>query len=275
MLVHRVLHRQRMQSGFLADRREVLHGGCAQVEPHRRGRVREVVGHVGDREPLGLHNPVAVQAGTRHDRHPRTHTRPRLPALAPVAPILERAIAAVVTAAVAVSGVVPYTSCQNTFLAPGSRFNRSADLYTDPGAEDTLIQRIADALPASEHPRRSSPVGGGAAPPSADLGGDVHLRVSQLGREWLETVAETGCRTATHTEPVDTTPPADAVTAVTRLLAALGTTPTTWQVQTVTCPTGAITSGANRLAWRDGATSVIVAASDDGTHITAQRTTIC
>ncbi len=233
------------------------------------------------------------------------HTRPRLPALAPVAPILERAIAAVVTAAVAVSGVVPYTSCQNTFLAPGSRFNRSADLYTDPGAEDTLIQRIADALPASEHPRRSSPVGGGAAPPSADLGGDVHLRVSQLGRGWLETVAETGCRTATHTEPVDTTPPADAVTAVTRLLAALGTTPTTWQVQTVTCPTGAITtvatisratntdnlparlsgavpatarrftSGANRLAWRDGATSVIVAASDDGTHITAQRTTIC
>ncbi len=104
---------------------------------------------------------------------------------------------------------------------------------------------------------------------------------------------------------MDTTPPADAVTAVTRLLAALGTTPTTWQVQTVTCPTGAITtvatisratntdnlparlsgavpatarrftSGANRLAWRDGATSVIVAASDDGTHITAQRTTIC
>jgi hypothetical protein len=238
------------------------------------------------------------------------HTRPRLPALAPVAPTLQQAIAVVVsaagdTAAVAVSPVVPYTSCQNTFLAKGSRFNRSADLYTDPGAEDTLIRRIADALPESEHPQRSSPVGGGAAPLSADLGSDVHLRVSQLGQGWLEAVAETGCRTTAHPEPADTTPPAGAVTAITRLLATVDTTPTTWQVVTVTCPTGAITtvatisqttttdnlptrlsgavpatarrftSGANRLAWRDGATSVIVAASDDGTHITAQRTTTC
>ena len=32
----------------------------------------------------------------------------------------------------------------------------------------------------------------------------------------------------------------------------------------------------NRVTWRDGATSVIIiAASDDGTHITAQRTTTC
>src|SRR2546430_8350016 len=149
------------------------------------------------------------------------HTRPRLPALAPVAPTLAQAIAAVVTAAgdsaaVAVSGVVPYTSCQNTFLATGSRFNRSADLYTDPGAEDTLIQRIADALPASEHPRRASPVGGGAAPLAADLGGDVHLRVSHLGEGWLEAVAETGCRITAPPRPADTTPPAGAGTAITR-----------------------------------------------------------
>ena len=31
-------------------------------------------------------------------------------------------------------------------------------------------------------------------------------------------------------------------------------------------------SGANRLAWRDGGTSVVVAASDDGRHITVQDT---
>jgi hypothetical protein len=238
------------------------------------------------------------------------HTRPRLPALAPVAPTLEQAIAAVVTAAgnaaaVAVTGVVPYTSCQNTFLAKGSRFNRSADLYTDPGTEDTLIRRIADALSASEHPQRGAPIGGSAAPLTVDVGREVHLRVSQLGQGWVLATAETDCRTASRPQPAASTPPADATTAITGLLAAIGTTPTTWQTETVHCPTGTITtvatispttntgnlptraattapatahqfaSTANRLAWHDQATSVIIAASDDGTHITAQRTTTC
>jgi hypothetical protein len=238
------------------------------------------------------------------------HTRPRLPALTAVAPTLDEAIAAVVTAAgdsaaVTVAGMVATTSCQRTFLAKGNRFNRAADLYTDPGAEDTLIGRIAAALPAGEHPQRGTRIGGGAASLTADLGGDVHLRVSQLGAGWVVATAETGCRTADRPQPARTTPPADAATAITALLATLGATPTTWQVDTVTCPAGAITtvntisqptstgnlrtrlagaapttarqftSDANRLAWRDGATSVVVAASDDGTHITAQRTTAC
>jgi hypothetical protein len=239
------------------------------------------------------------------------HTRPRLPALAAVAPTLEQVIAAVVTAAgdsaaVAVNGVVGYTSCQHTFLARGTRFNRSADLYTAPGAEDPLIRRVAEHLPASEHPQRSAPVGGGAAALTADIGGEVHLRVSQLGSGWIEAVAETGCRTAgRQPQPALTIPPTDAATAITGLLAVLGTAPTTWRIDTVACPAGAITtvntisqttntdhlrtrlsravpatarqfaSDANRLAWRDGSTSVIVAASDDGTHITAQRTTTC
>jgi hypothetical protein len=238
------------------------------------------------------------------------HTRPRLPAVAAVTPALDQAIAEVVTAAgdsaaVAVTGIVAYTSCQNTFLAKGSRFNRGADLYTDPGAEDTLIGRIAAALPATQHPQRGAPSGGGAAPLTADLGGDVHLRVSQLGQGWTVATAETGCRAAGHPQPAATTPPAETATALTQLLAGLGTTPTTWQVQTVACPTGAITtlvtispatdtdnlptrlatlappgvrqypSQSNRLAWRDHTASTIVAASDDGTHITAQHTTTC
>src|SRR2546429_1949643 len=175
------------------------------------------------------------------------HTRPRLPALAAVAPTLEQAIAAVVTAAgttaaVAVSGVVPYTSCQNTFLARGNRYNRSADLYTDPGAEDALIGRIASALPANEHPQRGTRVGGGGAPLTADFGGDVHLRVSQLGEGWVVATAETGCRTTDHLQPELTTPPADAATAITRLLASLGTNPATWRIEAVACPTGTITT---------------------------------
>lgn len=89
------------------------------------------------------------------------------------------------------------------------------------------------------------------------------------------------------------------------LLAALGTTPASWHTDAITCPTGRIvtvdalsqatatdnlparlaaqvpagartfTSSSNRLAWRDQTTSMIIAASDDGTHITVQRTTTC
>jgi hypothetical protein len=36
-----------------------------------------------------------------------------------------------------------------------------------------------------------------------------------------------------------------------------------------------LTSDANRVAWRDHTASIVVAASDDGTRITLQRTTTC
>jgi hypothetical protein len=44
-----------------------------------------------------------------------------------------------------------------------------------------------------------------------------------------------------------------------------------------TLPTTArrFVSPANRLPWRDGHTSVVVAASDDGTHVTVQYTVDC
>src|SRR5438128_426838 len=82
------------------------------------------------------------------------HIRPRLPALAAVAPSLDEAIASVVaavgdSAAVAVSTVVPAASCQNTPLARGNRFTRTADLYTEPDGEDTLIGAVAAALPTT------------------------------------------------------------------------------------------------------------------------------
>jgi hypothetical protein len=245
------------------------------------------------------------------------HTRPRLPPLAPVAATLDQAIAAVVTAAadhaaIAVSGVVAYTACQNTILAKGSRFNRSADLYTDPGTEDTLLATIAGRLPAADHPQRATPIGGGAAPLIANLGGQIQLRVAQLGQGWLEAVAETDCRSGTPAPavPAPSTQPRPSKASVDQLLYALGTGVDSWHTDTVhtdtvTCPAGQIitlsaisratttdrlptrlapllpagahtfASPANRLAWRDGADSVIVAASDDGTHLTVQHTTGC
>ncbi len=235
------------------------------------------------------------------------YTRPRLPALAAAVPTLDRAIALVVgavdgRAAVAIGPLVPLASCANTPLAKGSRVSRTADLYTDPGQEDALIGRIAAALPAEQHARREPPVAGGPPPLTAALGTGLSLHVTRLGNGWVAAIAETDCRNPGRPAPSVTTAPAKASAEVTQVLAALGTTPTTWRADTVACAGGAIVtvatisaetgadnlrnrlagavpagarrfvSDANRLAWRDGTTSVIVAASDDGRHVTVQDT---
>jgi hypothetical protein len=237
------------------------------------------------------------------------YTRPRLPALTTVVPALDRSIATVVaavgdSAAVAVTDVVPSTSCQKTLFAHGSRFTRGADLYTNPGSEGGVVDRISAALPATDRQRRGAPVGGHAAPLTADLGGGASLQVSQIGQGWLAATAQTDCRAPGH-PPAPATAPAAATSAITQVLTGLGTTPADWHVDAVNCPNGQIvtvatqsqvtntdglaarlsalvpagarrfTSPSNRLSWRDASTSVIVAASDDGTHITVQRTTTC
>lgn len=227
-------------------------------------------------------------------------TRPRLPDLATVEPLLDKGIGDVVAAAgdraaVAVDGVVGYTSCQDTVLARGSRFNRGLDLYTDPGTEGTLIGTVLAGLPAADHARRT-----GATALTADLGDGVTVRLSQLGDGWLEAFAETGCRTGT---PPPQRPATDGTAS--SLLVGLGTAVDSAHADTVSCaghpvttvsaisrttdsahlparlaplvPTGAhrFDSTANRLAWRDPTGSTVVAASDDGAHITVQHTTPC
>jgi hypothetical protein len=89
---------------------------------------------------------------------------------------------------------------------------------------------------------------------------------------------------------------------VSQVLGALHTSAASWHTDTVSCPGGRIVtvdalsavtdptnlparlagvppadatrfgSPGNRLAWIEGSASVVVAASDDGTHITVQRT---
>src|SRR5689334_10320608 len=88
------------------------------------------------------------------------HLRPRLASVATATPTLDGAIASAVTAvgdtaAVAITGLVPAQDCQRTMLAKGSRYTRTADLYTDPGSEPVVIDRIAAALPAVENAHRA------------------------------------------------------------------------------------------------------------------------
>jgi hypothetical protein len=238
------------------------------------------------------------------------HLRPRLPALATATPTLDQAIALVVgaagdNAAVAVSGLVPSTSCEHTFLARGSRYTRTANLYTNPGDENTVIDGIAEALPAAEHPVRNGHTPTGVETLAADLGDGLHLQVIPIGAGWLAATASTDCRTGGPAPPAMAADPMVDTAPVTQLLNQLGTSPAGFHTDVVACPGGAIVtldaisqltstdnlvnrlaadlppgahqfrSSSNRLAWRDQNVSTIVASSDDGTQITVQRTTTC
>jgi hypothetical protein len=156
-------------------------------------------------------------------------------------------------------------------------------------------------------PRGGAATGGGAAPFTAQVGGSVTLTVAQLGEGWVRATAQSDCRTAGSTSaPV---PAGSAAAAIAVLLNSLGTAPdsmhanvlpcngssgggetVTWAAVSGTVDSGQIqnrlapavpptarrfASPANRLPWRDGHTSVIVAASDDGTHVTVQYTVDC
>jgi hypothetical protein len=225
-------------------------------------------------------------------------------------PAMDRAVAATVTAvgenaAVSVTGLVRVRSCDLGTLRTGGVYTRSATFYVDSGDEDTLISRIAGRLPAAYQPRRQPAVAGGAAPLSAVAGHDVSLTVRELGDGWLVATATTGC-TNGPAQPAD--PPPDARTpataTITDVLASLHTQPAELHQRSLICPGGHTTtvaavskpvdSGqlrprvtvpaiarsfvagtANRVAYRTGDVSVIIAASDDGRTITVRYTTSC
>lgn len=220
------------------------------------------------------------------------------------------AVAAVVVAAgsdaaVAVSAVVPSTSCMLNLLTTGSQFTAAADLYTDPGTEDTVITTIAQRLPAGYAARRG-PATAGVRPLEADVTGGVLLSVRKVSVGWLTITARSGC--SRGTAPAATQPPAgsSATAAITSAFGTLGTTPASFSQVSVPCATGRLTtvsalsapadsshltdrllpsvpatahvfsaSGSNRLVYRIGQVSTVIAASDDGTTITAQQTTGC
>jgi hypothetical protein len=223
---------------------------------------------------------------------------------------MSSAVAAVVVAAgpaaaVAISAVVPSTSCKINLLSTGSEFTAAADLYTDPGTEDALITTIAQRLPAGYAARRG-PAISGVRPLEADVAGGVLLSVRKVSVGWLTITARTGCSRGTASGPA--TPPAGSpgTAAITAVFATLGTTAASFAQTSAPCSTGRLitvsalseaadsshltdrllssvpttahvfsASGSNRLAYRDGTVSVVIAASDDGSTITAQRTTDC
>jgi hypothetical protein len=263
---------------------------------------------------LALALPVAIGVASWRSRTQRAGSGagPAAPALAEVSADQDRAVAAVLTAvgdraAVAVTSAVPVRTCV-AGAAHGWVFSRSADLYLDPGGEDGLIGAIDAGLPSEYQRRRGTPPGGGAAPLTAQVGASVTLTVAQLGEGWVRASAQSDCRTGPSAAPsTSDTPPA----AVGQLLAALGTAPDTVQATALPCSVNGRAGGgrtvtwsalskpadtgqlparlaptlppaarrfaspANRLPFRDGHDSGVVAAADDGTRITVQYTTDC
>jgi hypothetical protein len=234
--------------------------------------------------------------------------RPRLPALSTATTVaLDQALAATIAAAgdaaaVTVTGLVPATGCENTRFAKGHRYTRTAQLFTDPGAEKQLIDQITATLQTDGHAQPTAP---NTTTRVIDFGSGVQLQILKIDQGWVAATAETDCAVVASGSADPSAPPSDSTIAINQLFRALGVTAATWNRVTLPCAVGATTtvtglstptksdaiadrlahavpahartfaSDSNRLAWRDGNISVIASASDDGTHIAIQRTTSC
>ena len=219
--------------------------------------------------------------------------------------VVDAVVAAGADAAVAVSPVVRSAECSLGAFRTGGVFTAKADLYTDPGAEDALITGIEQRLPERYATSRGPAVGGVRAL-RADLGAGATLAVRRLSPGWLSVSARSGCSLGAAAQPGAPAGSGAGVTALTGLLQRLGTGPASVVESRLSCGAGAITTvsmtsravdssdlkrrlvgavpdtarlfragRANRVAYRDGAVSVVVAATDDGTAVSAQHTTGC
>ena len=219
--------------------------------------------------------------------------------------VADTVVAAGQDAAVTVSPVVRSADCELGPLRTGGIFTGKADLYVDPGSEDALITTVEQNL-AGRYATTRAPAAAGVRALRADTADGISLSVRKLSPGWLTVTARSGCSLGTGGRPG---PAGDAVAgtgALTTLLERLGTRPRAFTEQRVRCATGDIvtistlsqsadtrrlgdrlagavpagarvfaTGDANRISYREGPVSVVVAASDDGTAVSAQHTTVC
>jgi hypothetical protein len=234
----------------------------------------------------------------------------RQPTVGDAVAVMDRAVADAVVAAgpeaaVAVSSVVRSAVCRINAFRQGGVFTANADLYTDPGGEDRLITVMAQRLSPAYPVRRGAAVSG-VRPLQADVAGGIQLSVRKLSEGWLSISARTGCSLGRAASPAPASPGNAGAAGITTLFARLGTRAASFSQHRLECSDGAIVTVAavsqpadssrlndrlaasvpksahrfasgesNRVAYRDGPVSVIVAATDDGTAITSQYTTSC
>lgn len=234
----------------------------------------------------------------------------RQPAVGDAVAVMNRAVADTVTAAgpgaaIAVGGVVRSRVCRLNAIREGGVFTASGDLYTDPGTEGALIDGIAQRLPRTYTVRRGA-AASDVRSLEADIAGGVTLSVRRLSAGWLTVSSRTQCSLGAAAGPAAAPPDSAGAAAITATFTALGTRTTAFRLHRLDCPTGPLVTvsavsdpvdtanlserlaatvppgarrfeapSSNRLVYRDGAVSVVLAASDEGTAVTSQHTTAC
>lgn len=164
--------------------------------------------------------------------------------IAQALPVVDTAIADAVTAAGAadtVPAITGYTrldtACRVTGARSGSRYERAALIYTAPGTEPAVLDRIAAALPAGYRARvrHTGPV----HTLTADAGEFVAVRGTVSAPGVVRIAADTGCRP--QDRPVAEGEPASATAnraPVEAVFATLGATPGDWRVHRLSCRGG-------------------------------------
>jgi hypothetical protein len=164
--------------------------------------------------------------------------------IAQALPVVDTAIADAVTAAGTtdtVAAISGYTrldgACRVTSVRTGARYERAVLVYTAPGTEPAVLDRIAAGLPAGYRARVRHV--GPVSTLDADAGTFVAVSGAITAPGVVRISADTGCRPQDGpvTETAPSTVDADRA-AVTAVFAALGVTPQDWQVHQVPCRGG-------------------------------------
>jgi hypothetical protein len=244
---------------------------------------------------------VAGRAVWQADRNRQPHVGDSIAAM-------DAAVAATITAAgdqaaVAVTSMVRSKTCRvGTLHHDGGEYTRAADLFTDPATDATLLTRIVGGL-ANQYNMQQT---GGTQLLNADIGNGVHLQVARLGEGWHRVQAVTDCVIGpAPTDPSPTPLTGPAAQTINALLSQLDTSAAETHIDTLRCARGGMSTTAaiseptnfadlanrlqpsvpagahvfpttsNRLAYRDGPVSVIVAVADDNPQATIQYTLPC
>jgi hypothetical protein len=129
-------------------------------------------------------------------------------------------------------------ACEITSARDGARYERVVLLFTPPGTEPALLERVADRLP-DRYDARVQRTGGRPRAFAADAGDFVTVRGSVGGEGEVRVAADTGCRplAGAVTEPQPASAEANRA-PVQAVLDALKITPREWGVHRVDCPRG-------------------------------------
>jgi hypothetical protein len=161
-------------------------------------------------------------------------------------PTVDAAIADVVIAADptrSVAAITGYTrldaACRVTTARSGSRFERAASIYTTPGTEAALLDRIAAGLPSRYQPKVRHGDSALAHSLTADAGLFVSIRAAISSPGTVRVAADTGCRPqdrpVSEAEPTETSAGRTPVQAV---FTALRVPARDWHAHRVPCRSG-------------------------------------